>query len=74
MTDLADNVARRRIVTEFGTSFFVEAAAGTGKTSALVDRIVALVRTGGSTLDRVVAVTFTEKGGRRDEASPSERD
>ena len=61
MTDLADNVARRRIVTEFGTSFFVEAAAGTGKTSALVDRIVALVRTGGSTLDRVVAVTFTEK-------------
>ena len=61
MTDLADNAARRRIMTEFGTSFFVEAAAGTGKTSALVDRIVALVRTGGSTLDRVVAVTFTEK-------------
>src|SRR6516225_9305012 len=61
MTDLADNVARRRIFSEFGTSFFVEAAAGTGKTSALVDRIVGLVRTGGSTLDRVVAVTFTEK-------------
>jgi ATP-dependent helicase/nuclease subunit A len=61
MSDLADNEARRRILTEFGTSFFVEAAAGTGKTSALVDRIVGLVRTGGSTLDRVVAVTFTEK-------------
>ena len=40
MTDLADNEARRRILTEFGTSFFVEAAAGTGKTSALVGRIV----------------------------------
>ena len=61
MTDLADTEARRRILTEFGTSFFVEAAAGTGKTTALVGRIVALVRTGGGTLDRIVAVTFTEK-------------
>ena len=61
MTNLADKEARWRIFSEFGTTFFVEAAAGTGKTSALVERIVALVRTGGSTLDRVVAVTFTEK-------------
>ena len=61
MTDLADNEARRRILTEFGTNFFVEAAAGTGKTSALVDRIVGLVRSGGGTLERIVAVTFTEK-------------
>jgi ATP-dependent helicase/nuclease subunit A len=61
MTDLVDTEARRRILTEFGTSFFVEAAAGTGKTSALVGRIVGLVRTGAGTLDRVVAVTFTEK-------------
>jgi ATP-dependent helicase/nuclease subunit A len=42
-------------------SFFVEAAAGTGKTTGLVGRIVGLVRTGAGTLDRVVAVTFTEK-------------
>ena len=61
MTDLADAEARRRILTEFGTSFFVEAAAGTGKTTALVGRIVGLVRTGAGTLDRIVAVTFTEK-------------
>jgi ATP-dependent helicase/nuclease subunit A len=61
MTDLNDTEARSRILTEFGTSFFVEAAAGTGKTSALVGRIVGLVRTGGGTLDRIVAVTFTEK-------------
>ena len=33
MTDLADAEARRRILTEFGTTFFVEAAAGTGKTT-----------------------------------------
>ena len=61
MTDLANAMARRRILTEFGSSFFVEAAAGTGKTTALVGRIVGLVRAGTGTLDRIVAVTFTEK-------------
>ena len=61
MTDLPDAEARRRILTEFGTTLFVEAAAGTGKTTALVGRIVALVREGLGTLDRIVAVTFTEK-------------
>ena len=57
----ADAEARRRILTDFGTTLFVEAAAGTGKTTALVGRIVALICEGRSTLDRVVAVTFTEK-------------
>src|SRR5207244_5017958 len=61
MTDLADANARSRILAEFGTTFFVEAAAGTGKTTALVGRIVGLIRTGGGTLARTVAVTFTEK-------------
>ena len=58
---LADAEARRRILTDFGTTLFVEAAAGTGKTTALVGRIVALICEGVSTLDRIVAVTFTEK-------------
>jgi ATP-dependent exoDNAse (exonuclease V) beta subunit len=61
MTDLADANARSRISTEFGTTFFVEAAAGTGKTTALVGRIVGLIRSGRGTLARTVAVTFTEK-------------
>ncbi len=61
MTDVPDSAARERILTDFGTTLFVEAAAGTGKTTALVGRIVALVREGVSTLDRIVAVTFTEK-------------
>ncbi len=61
MSELADAKARHRILTEFDTTLFVEAAAGTGKTTALVGRIVALVRDGVSTLNRVVAVTFTEK-------------
>jgi ATP-dependent helicase/nuclease subunit A len=58
---LADAEARRRILTDFGTTLFVEAAAGTGKTTALVGRIVTLICEGVSTLDRIVAVTFTEK-------------
>src|SRR5258708_1845915 len=44
MTDLADAAARRRILTEFGSSFFVEAAAGTRQTTALVGPIVGLDR------------------------------
>ncbi|MBO0737949.1 MAG: UvrD-helicase domain-containing protein, partial [Alphaproteobacteria bacterium] len=61
MTGLADAAARRRIAGEFGSTFFVEAAAGTGKTTALVQRIVGLVKAGVAMLDQVVAVTFTEK-------------
>jgi ATP-dependent exoDNAse (exonuclease V) beta subunit len=61
MTAPADSPARQRILTDFHTTLFVEAAAGTGKTTVLVGRIVALVRKGVSTLDRIVAVTFTEK-------------
>jgi ATP-dependent helicase/nuclease subunit A len=61
VTELADGEARRRIATEFGATFFVEAAAGTGKTTALVRRIVGVISSGVATLDRIVAVTFTEK-------------
>jgi ATP-dependent exoDNAse (exonuclease V) beta subunit len=60
-SELADADARRRILNDFGTTLFVEAAAGTGKTTALVGRIVGLICDGISTLDRIVAVTFTEK-------------
>lgn len=58
---LADAEARRRIASEFEATFFVEAAAGTGKTTALVRRIVGLISAGAGTLAQVVAVTFTEK-------------
>jgi ATP-dependent helicase/nuclease subunit A len=61
MNGLSDARARTRILTEYGTTFFVEAAAGTGKTTVLVGRIVGLIRSGQGTLARTVAVTFTEK-------------
>ncbi len=55
-----DHEMRRRARDELGSSFVVEAGAGTGKTSLLLDRIESLVRTGASGLDEIVAVTFTE--------------
>ncbi|MGH8014379.1 MAG: UvrD-helicase domain-containing protein [Candidatus Binataceae bacterium] len=58
---LADARVRERIRTDLDTTLIIEAAAGTGKTTALVSRIVAVVASGRSTLDRLVAVTFTEK-------------
>jgi len=57
----ANDAAARRVIGEaLDQTLFVEAGAGTGKTSALVDRFVALVR-GGTEIDRIAAVTFTEK-------------
>lgn len=55
-----DAEARTRIRDDLGTTFVVEAAAGTGKTTALIGRIVSAVAAGGR-LERMVAVTFTEK-------------
>ncbi len=57
---LADQTARDRVARDFDTTLIVEAAAGTGKTTALVGRIVAALTAGRARLDRVVAVTFTE--------------
>lgn len=41
-------------------TYLVEAGAGTGKTTVLVDRLLALVRSGVD-ITRIVAITFTEK-------------
>ncbi len=56
----ADARARARIESDHATTLVVEAAAGTGKTTALVGRIVSLVARGLAELRGVVAVTFTE--------------
>jgi ATP-dependent exoDNAse (exonuclease V) beta subunit len=57
---LADQAARDRIRGDLNATVIVEAAAGTGKTTELIERIVALVKRGHTTLDRILAVTFTE--------------
>ncbi len=56
----ADQAVRDRFINELDTSFFLEAGAGSGKTSVIVARVVNLVRQGRS-LSEVVAITFTEK-------------
>ncbi len=55
-----DEAVRARVRTELGTSFVISAGAGTGKTTLLVDRMVAIVLTGFLKLDQIAAVTFTE--------------
>ncbi len=55
-----DHEARERARRDFTTSFVVEAGAGTGKTTLLVDRIECLVRSGTALLTEIAAVTFTE--------------
>jgi ATP-dependent helicase/nuclease subunit A len=60
---LVDDDVRERIRLSLGETMAVEAAAGTGKTTVLVDRIASVVASDavGTTIDRIVAVTFTEK-------------
>ncbi len=55
-----DQPERARVATDLDSTLFVEAGAGSGKTTALVDRIVALVRSGVA-LENIAAITFTEK-------------
>ena len=55
-----DNPERQRIAASLEETLFVEAGAGTGKTTSLVDRIIELVGSGTTTLDRIAAITFTE--------------
>jgi ATP-dependent helicase/nuclease subunit A len=55
-----DEAARERARRDLSMSLVVEAGAGTGKTTLLVDRIESLIRSGTARLDQVAAVTFTE--------------
>src|SRR6476661_6439556 len=56
----ADQPARDRILTDLDTNLIVEAGAGSGKTTSLVGRMLALVERG-TPVDRIAAVTFTRK-------------
>jgi ATP-dependent helicase/nuclease subunit A len=58
---LDDCNARQRIRTSLSESLLVEASAGTGKTTELIARIVSVLASGATGIDRVVAVTFTNK-------------
>ena len=61
MPELTDLEARDRIANDLDATLIVEAAAGTGKTTALVGRIVRIIAEGKADVGGIVAVTFTEK-------------
>ncbi len=56
-----DEAARQRIHHAIDETLVVEAAAGTGKTTELVRRIVRVLAEGRADVREIVAVTFTEK-------------
>jgi ATP-dependent helicase/nuclease subunit A len=56
----ADQVARDRARGSRGENLVLEAGAGTGKTTLLVDRIEALLLGGDAVVTEIAAVTFTE--------------
>lgn len=56
-----DKVARHEAMTDLQSSFFVEAGAGTGKTSILVGRVLEIIGGGAAPIEQVVMITFTEK-------------
>jgi len=56
-----DQTQRDQIVRQLDTSMLVEAAAGTGKTTVMIRRIVALINARKCQRDQLVAVTFTRK-------------
>ena len=58
---IGDAAARLAIANDLDDTLIVEAAAGTGKTTELVNRILRVLATGRATMVQIVAVTFTEK-------------
>ncbi|MBO7393604.1 MAG: UvrD-helicase domain-containing protein, partial [Abditibacteriota bacterium] len=54
-----DELIRKRIKEETDTNFFVEASAGSGKTTSLVGRMVSMVKNG-VPIEKICAITFTK--------------
>ena len=61
MVQHGDAESRRLIAEAIDATLVVEAAAGTGKTTELVNRIVSAIENGRAEVREIVAVTFTEK-------------
>src|SRR3982751_6685094 len=61
MSPKPDQDARDAIANALDDTLVVEAAAGTGKTTELVKRIVRILAEGKAQVQNIVAVTFTEK-------------
>ncbi len=60
MMRIDDGQSRKDIVDKLGENFFVEASAGSGKTTSLVYRMVALVEREGVPVEQICTITFTK--------------
>lgn len=58
---IIDLEARQKITQQLSRNFMVEAGAGSGKTTCLVDRIINLILTGKGKINEIAAITFTRK-------------
>ncbi|MGD2175127.1 MAG: UvrD-helicase domain-containing protein, partial [Candidatus Brocadiaceae bacterium] len=58
---MRDSEARSRIEEGTDRSILVEAAAGTGKTTLIIERVLRGIRDGALEMPQTVAITFTEK-------------
>ncbi len=56
-----DHGARVQIAEQLERTLFVEAGAGSGKTTSLVERVKNLILIDGVSISKIVAITFTEK-------------
>ncbi len=56
-----DEVQRERIRNHLDVNMLVEAGAGSGKTTELLRRLLALIREGKAPVEEIAAVTFTRK-------------
>ncbi|MDD3840442.1 MAG: UvrD-helicase domain-containing protein [Clostridia bacterium] len=59
--ELKDELQRQRIAQDLDNNFMVEAGAGSGKTSCLINRMVSLIVSGRYKVEEIVAITFTRK-------------
>jgi len=56
-----DAAARTVIRSDLASTLVVEAAAGTGKTTEMIARLIETIRSGTAGLEQIVALTFTDK-------------
>jgi len=59
--ELIDQKAREKIIKEINHNILVEASAGSGKTSSLIHRMSALIKSGKFKVNEIAAITFTRK-------------
>ena len=59
--ELIDRKAREKIIKEIDRNILVEASAGSGKTSSLIHRMSALIKSGKFRVNEIAAITFTRK-------------